>query len=596
MTTERICRAWFPVFSRRYGQSLRAFYPLLLATFVTACNAAKPVVIDDTAYLLYARHIAQHPLDPYGFTIFWYTRPEPAFQVLAPPVYLYWLAGGWQLFGDQIVWLKLWTWPWLILLAYGLRSLLRYWAASAERWMLAVLMLSPAILPAVNLMLDVPAYALGVSALALWCRVGCMERRWKAWLLTLVVGVLLGLAMQTKYTLLTFVPVLLLGRLSHQCWSRSAAATVTAVAIFLTWEGFCLARYGNSHFWYHASSQTHSSLWELWQAKAALTGPLLGYWGYFGAAIGLVSALRLGISRRIVCWAAGLWLAGAWFASCVPERFLLLSDQLSFAVLFWRIAGGFWGLIIVLSLMSLAFPSAKEQVDKKLSRFLVWWWCTELVGYYLLTPFGAARRLVGLTLVTHLAVARLCSRSGEVSRYLTQPFRDPKLEHTDRDSHKPPTLLVAMSLLAGLVVAAVDGLDAQAEKWCVEQAAAILQELPEHTASRIWFAGHWGFQYYAQRQGWEHIVPCSSRIRAGDYVVLPVPPEPTGFYRPHVGSIPILLPEGKSETIAEVIWDDPIAAQTIPNYYGGTVALIGRNHPRLQVVVARLLCDWYAGG
>jgi hypothetical protein len=246
-----------------------------------------------------------------------------------------------------------------------------------------------------------------------------------------------------------------------------------------------------------------------------------------------------------------------------------------------------------LGLFTLAFSPASEPAEQKLSRFLVLWWGVELAGYYLLTPFGAARRLLGLTLVSHLAAARLYSRTGEVPRYLARSSGDTKSADIAKVFPKPPAFLLALSLLAGGAVAVVDWLDAQVEKWCVEQAAAVLQEHPEHNRSRIWFAGHWGFQYYAQRQGWEHIVPGASRIQPGDFAVLPVPPEPEILHRPHVGSLPILLPEGKYEILAEVIWDDPIAAQTIPNYYGGSVALIGRNHARLRVVVARLQSAWY---
>jgi hypothetical protein len=567
----------------RHGSGLWAFYPLLLASIVTAYNAVKPVVIDDTAYLLYARHIAQHPLDPYGFSIFWYTWPEPAFEVLAPPVYLYWLAWGWQLFGDHIVWLKLWTWPWLILLAYSLRSLLRYLAAPTERWMLAVLMFSPVILPSVNLMLDVPAYALGVTALALWFRANRIWGGTTTWLLALLTGIFLGLAMQTKYTVLTFLPVLLLGKLPHHRWPRTALAILTAIAIFLVWECFCLARYGNSHFWYHASNQAHSKLWEELQTRVALTGPLFGYWGYFGAAMGLLTALRLGLPRRVVWWSGGLWVIGALFVSCIPEHFFLLSGQFSSAVLYWQIVGCCFWIVTGLGIIALGFLPHVDPAAKKLSRFLVLWWCVELAGYYLLTPFGAARRLMGLTIVTHLSVARL----------FAQPLQNEQNREKSLINRSEIVMYVAISLMSGWTIAAVDWLDAQAERWCVEQASQVLQQHAEQGSSRVWFAGHWGFQYYAQRQGWEHIIPGSSHIRSGDFVVLPIPPNLDGLYRPHVGSIPIQLPEGQYEMMAQVIWDDPIVAQTIPNYYGGTVALIGRNHPRLCVVVARLLGDWY---
>jgi hypothetical protein len=364
---------------------LWAFYPLFLASIVTAYNAVKPVVIDDTAYLLYARHIAQHPLDPYGFSIFWYTWPEPAFEVLAPPVYLYWLACGWKLFGDQIVWLKVGTWPWLILLAYSLRTLLRYLAAPTERWMLTVLMFS----------------------------------------------------------------------LAHHRWSKTALAVITALAIFLIWEGFCLVRYGNSHFWYHASQQCNSNLWEQFQTKAALTGPLLGYWGYFGAPIGLLIASRLGLPPRVVGGIACLWIVGTLLVSCIPERILLISDTLSLAVLYWQITGGGFGIITVVGMMALWFASPGDAAAKQFSRFLVLWGCVELVGYYLLTPFGAARRLMGWTLVTHLAVARLYSLP------LSLPLRHKSIMDRRPTNHTRIAGWVAISLLAGWTIAAIDWLDAQ---------------------------------------------------------------------------------------------------------------------------------------
>src|SRR4051794_34991776 len=98
--------------------------PLALAAVVTLANAAKPVTVDDTAYLAFARHIASNPSDPYGFTAFWYARPGPAMTVLAPTVVPYWLAAGWNLVGDSPALLKLWLFPFVYLLAWALRALL----------------------------------------------------------------------------------------------------------------------------------------------------------------------------------------------------------------------------------------------------------------------------------------------------------------------------------------------------------------------------------------------------------------------------------------------------------------------------------------
>jgi hypothetical protein len=48
--------------------------PLVLALVVTLANAAKPVLIDDTAYLTYARHVAAHPLDAATASRTWSAR------------------------------------------------------------------------------------------------------------------------------------------------------------------------------------------------------------------------------------------------------------------------------------------------------------------------------------------------------------------------------------------------------------------------------------------------------------------------------------------------------------------------------------------
>src|SRR5579883_780248 len=78
-------RAWSWSLSRAPGSSpLRAparcsprLRLLLLALAYTLLNAIKPLHIDDAAYYRYAAQAAKHPLDPYGFEIFWYQAPQP---------------------------------------------------------------------------------------------------------------------------------------------------------------------------------------------------------------------------------------------------------------------------------------------------------------------------------------------------------------------------------------------------------------------------------------------------------------------------------------------------------------------------------------
>src|SRR5262249_9351280 len=137
-----------------------------------------------------------HPLDPYGFMVFWWDRPEPANQVLAPPLLPYWWAAGLRLFGpDPLSW-KLWLFPFSILFVVSLNALFRRFARGLEGPLLWMTVLSAPFLPSLNLMLDIPALALSLTSVALFLR--AVDRGCWGW--AAAAGLLAGLAMQTKYT------------------------------------------------------------------------------------------------------------------------------------------------------------------------------------------------------------------------------------------------------------------------------------------------------------------------------------------------------------------------------------------------------------
>ncbi|MEO2090213.1 MAG: glycosyltransferase family 39 protein, partial [Gemmataceae bacterium] len=205
----------------------RAFL-LLLAAALTLANAVKPAVVDDTAYLEFARHLSANPTDPYGFRLFWYDRPEPAMHVLLPPVLPYWVAGGMRLVGASLFLLKLWLFPFAGVLVAAVHSLMRRFAPASARVGTTVFVLSPAVLPLFNVMLDVPALALGLAGLAAFVR-GC-DRRQFGWVV--LAGVLVGLAMQTKYSMLVAPAVLAWYGFLHRRWADTLIAVGLAAGLF----------------------------------------------------------------------------------------------------------------------------------------------------------------------------------------------------------------------------------------------------------------------------------------------------------------------------------------------------------------------------
>ena len=105
----------------------------IAAVILTALNGFKPAVVDDTAYLLFARHLSQHPADPYGFEIFWNAAPEPAMNVLMPPVLPYWLGLGIAIFGEHLWLLKLWLFPFALILCRSTAWMVARFAPGCNR-------------------------------------------------------------------------------------------------------------------------------------------------------------------------------------------------------------------------------------------------------------------------------------------------------------------------------------------------------------------------------------------------------------------------------------------------------------------------------
>jgi hypothetical protein len=156
-----------------------------------------------------------------------------------------------------------------------------------------------------------------------------------------------------------------------------------------------------------------------------------------------------------------------------------------------------------------------------------------------------------------------------------------------RPGHTPERWIVGYAVGLGLGLFALDTWDALPERQLAYRAAEIVND-----DGRVWTQGHWGWQYYTDRLGMTLVDPGHSELRAGDWLVLPVAPDEQGFYRPYHGEATFRLDPDAVESVAVLWWDDGIAGQTIPNLYGGTVPVRGRDHARLRVVVYRVTRDW----
>src|SRR4051812_47468394 len=93
----------------------RALLLALLALVWAGLNALKPLHIDDAALYYNARQASEHPLDPYGHKVLWYYEPQPANEILGPPVLPYTWAAARVLCGERPWLWKLALSPWCLL-------------------------------------------------------------------------------------------------------------------------------------------------------------------------------------------------------------------------------------------------------------------------------------------------------------------------------------------------------------------------------------------------------------------------------------------------------------------------------------------------
>lgn len=571
-------------------------YPTALAAILTLLNAAKPAVVDDTAYLLTAKHIAANPTDPYGFDLFWYDRPYPAWKVLMPPVVPCWLGLGVRAVGSDPIALKLWLFPFALLLSHSVAFLLRRFARGWERPMLAVAVLGPAVLPLFNAMLDVPALALGLTATACFIR-GCDGGR-PGWIVA--AGVAAGLAAQTKYTALTVPAVLAWYGLLHRRIGPAVAAIGIAGLVFAAWEALFIAKYGESHFYYHLRDQGDfatrgadaddtftAKLRSLLHGKSRLFQPMLGYLGWLGIGVGMIAGAAVGVPRLLLAaFALAAAAAAAVVCAISPDDAVLVPRKLTLPTAVFVTLGSASGIAVLLA-------TARLMVRCRVRRWIRWnrdswflagWSVVELAGYFALTPFPAGRRVMALVVVGGLIAARLASRVGRT------PSR-----------RRVPAWVPVYGVAAGFALFALDFWDALPEKVFAHRAAIASKVGSPGT---VWFTGHWGFQYYCDQLGMKPVVPRMPRrpgrpadalatmLHAGDRLVFPVLPDADGFYRPYHGEADFPLDPSAVELLEEFVWDDRLRAQTIPNLYGGAVPVTERAHPRLRVRVYRVLRDW----
>ncbi len=453
----------------------------ILIVSVLSCVLAvpfldKPFHIDDTFVLHITENIIENPGDPLGGTIDWLGHEERVWKVTTnPPLVSYYLAPFALLAGFSEVVLHCAILPFYWLFGISAFSLAKRF--NRDPWFpFLFLVTSTAVLVSGNVMRDIPAAGLATAGIA-GLVYGSDRNDWR---LSCVGASLMGLSILAKYPLaMLILPIglfLILRRRTRQVlWLLIPAGMV------LLWCLFTAQRYGMAHPLYLLLEKSSSSN-IMWQDKF-FSAVLI-----HGSALYLVPALLwVVLRRRRISWIGWCLLPALglvfWSMGFYDRPF-------DFEFSLWLVLGG------VLLCMAFAGAGNFRSPDSVL---LLSWLMIPLAFSVFFIPFQAVRHQLPVLVPLLVLVFRYFEKCG------IEGLR------------KGLAALLVFQLGVALLAHSADYEYAATYRDFATHASARTDEL----GSQIWYVGHWGWKYYADRAGFRQLHRDGPYPGDGDIVLWP---------------------------------------------------------------------------
>ncbi|MGA1826321.1 MAG: ArnT family glycosyltransferase [bacterium] len=454
--------------------------------------ANKPFHIDDPLFIWAAKHIQHHPINFYGFNVNWYGTTMPMFNVMKnPPMTSYYCALiGW-LFGFRECALHLA----LLILTLACVTGMYYLAQKlCSQPLIAALIATTTpvfILSATTTMCDIMMLTFWIWALFLWMH--GLEKNNHYFLFGS--GILIAICSLTKYFGISLIPLLfvysLLKRKRIGMW---ALLLVVPIVILVGYQWFTHILYGRGLLLDAASYST---------TMRSRNGLELFSKGFTGLA-----------------FAGGSIIIALFY-------FPVLWPRKSFIV---------WGVLTVLFIVFLATIERIGQISLRDAHAMKW---GVIAQFYLLAMTGAS--ILGLSIV----VLFKCRDPEALLLFLwiggTFVFASfvnwsvngrsilpmipaasiiiaRRLEYDDMGTTRKQWAIIWPLVLCAVITGMVNWADYSLAN-TTRRAATELNEKYIHDKRTVWFQGHWGFQYYMEKNGAQALDFKNSRIKLNDIII-----------------------------------------------------------------------------
>lgn len=437
-------------------------------------------------YIWTAQQIAAHPLDFYGFSANWGGHLEPVpVDMMNPPLLPYYLAAVSKLVGWSEIALHAALLPLSVLSVVGFYLIARGFCGSPLSAGLMMLFCPAFLVSSTTLMCEPPMLCLWLWTIVFWLRGSTRSIRWLP-----LSGLLVGTAVLTKYSAICLVPLLLaysvIYRSSRRVCIAQIASLLIPVGMILGYNHYTAVMYGQGMFLNAIGFSSDFSREHGVALPAKILDSLLFVGGGAIACV-LVGFVALNLRTRL------LVVAAVPLAILAARKCFGLPGGWNSSWPFYAQAG-----ILVAAGLVIFVICIKDFFHPKVDSLFLLVWTGGVFIFAAKLNWSINARSI-LPLIPPVSI--LVQRALEQHQFrLTRPY------------------VAAMSIAAtiSILTALADEQTADANR----VAAAHLMK--NRTDQKVWFTGHWGFQYYMQRLGAMPLDTVSPKCKPGDIVIVPL--------------------------------------------------------------------------
>ena len=450
--------------------------------------------MDDPLFVWSAAWIQRHPGDCFGFVVNWFGVETPMTQAnYNPPTTSYCLALAASLLGWQEIALHGTFLLAAFAAAAGIYHLAKAWCKRPLMATVAAIFTPVFLVCGTTLMCDVLMLAFLVWAMVMW------ESGLKSGKLLplLAAGLLAGLAVLTKYSAFSFLALLfILGVLRKRkagLWLLGLAVPVAMLAVY---ELITAKMYGQGLF---SSASQYASEHRYVFVNGWVQTVMIGLAFTGGCLLPVLFYAPLLWPRRI-------WITGGLLIFGVSMTAVLVLNKLG-PINVATENGIHWCFLIQMALL------ATGGLHLLLLTALEWWRRHDVTSAVLaLWIYGTFlfATVLNWTVSARSLLPMVPAAAILLMRRLDSEYRPPATNFR---------LLwpVAPAAAAALSVATADFHLANSARSAGQQIVAKYQT----SGARLWFQGHWGFQFYMQELGAQPVDFAESVLQAADILVVP---------------------------------------------------------------------------